>query len=204
VAPSTLCRLGHPGKASDVQERFGQGLIMGVSRYEIARQPGPLKGLGAFGMALWCPVTLFGALAVSTRPLRAGASPRAPGEAAASVEQGRAEFDIPSDPRALRDLRLRTREVLLSWDLPVRQIEAAVLAAHELAVNALMHTSDAATLALILLDGRLRIEVSDLSVREPDPSTAEPGELEHGLGLTIVANLADAWGHRPAHNGKTV
>lgn len=177
---------------------------MGDARYEFVRRSGSPQGLGAFGLMLWCSVTLFGALAATTRPLMAGAAPRAPGEAAVTVEQGRAEFDIPSDPRGLRELRLRTREVLLSWDLPVRQVDAAVLAAHELSVNALLHTREAATLRLILLDGRLRIEVSDLSVREPDPSNTDPGELEHGLGLTIVANLADAWGHRPAHNGKTV
>lgn len=131
-----------------------------------------------------------------------GVSPDASG-AVRDVEQRRADFKIASDPRALKDLRARTREVLLGWGLYGVVVDAAVLAAHELTINALMHTKTPATLRLIL-DDHLRIEVSDSSSQEPAPCNASPGELEHGLGLAIVANLADAWGHEPTQNGKTV
>lgn len=119
-------------------------------------------------------------------------------------ERGRAEFDISPDPRELREVRGRSREVLESWGLPPRIVEAAVLAAHEMVVNALMHARTAATLRLTLADGRLWIEVSDQSANEPRRSSVEPGRGEHGLGLTIVANLTDAWGYAPTDGGKTV
>jgi anti-sigma regulatory factor (Ser/Thr protein kinase) len=120
------------------------------------------------------------------------------------MDRRTAELSIPPDPRTLRDLRTRTRAVLQGWGLPEPIVDNALVAAHELSSNALLHTKADATLRLILAEDRLRIEVSDLSVKEPRRMTAEPGELERGLGLNVVANLADTWGHHPSLGGKTV
>jgi hypothetical protein len=114
------------------------------------------------------------------------------------------ELVIPPDPRFLRELRARTRAVLQSWGVQPPVLDAAVIAAHELSSNAMLHTKADAMLRLIPLGDRIRIEVSDLSTAEPRRSITDPAELEHGIGLNVVANLTDAWGHHPSECGKTV
>lgn len=122
------------------------------------------------------------------------------------VDDGRLEaaFEICPDPRKLAELRSRTRQVLRGWELSNFHVDVAVLAAHELTVNALLHGGGPARLCLSMLDGRLRIAVGDTGPGEPTPGGAEPGECERGYGLTIVTNLTDTWGHHPTPAGKTV
>lgn len=115
-----------------------------------------------------------------------------------------ADFEVDADPRKLRELRQRTRRVLQEWRLSGFDVDVAVLAAHELTVNALMHTKGPAVLRLILLNGRLRIEVSDADAHKPVPAEAESGGLERGSGLNIITNFADTWGLQPARGGKSV
>jgi anti-sigma regulatory factor (Ser/Thr protein kinase) len=90
------------------------------------------------------------------------------------------------------------------WGLAPEVVDGAVVVADELSSNAMLHTRAAATLHLCLNEHRLRIEVSDISAKEPRRYSLAPGELDRGLGLNIVANLADGWGYERAEAGKTV
>jgi anti-sigma regulatory factor (Ser/Thr protein kinase) len=83
----------------------------------------------------------------------------------------------------------------------------------ELTANAALHgraPGRHARLALTLMAGTLRIEVTDArGDRLPEPAPGRDGDGdgdgESGRGLLLVASLADAWGCEPHHpGGKTV
>jgi anti-sigma regulatory factor (Ser/Thr protein kinase) len=82
-------------------------------------------------------------------------------------------------------------------------VEDAVLVTSELLTNATLHAVPPIELKVIGDDDEIRIEVHDRATYEPRKQ--RPGaEDEHGRGLQIVAALADRWGTRPTHRGKTV
>ncbi|MFK0265193.1 ATP-binding protein [Streptomyces angustmyceticus] len=83
----------------------------------------------------------------------------------------------------------------------------------ELTANAALHgrvRGRHARLALTLMAGTLRIEVTDArGDRLPEPAPDRDGDGDgdggSGRGLLLVASLADAWGREPHHpGGKTV
>jgi anti-sigma regulatory factor (Ser/Thr protein kinase) len=79
----------------------------------------------------------------------------------------------------------------------------AALVMSELATNAVVHTDSPFTV-LVRTDGsRLRLEVSDPSLRQPVES-AQPPEALSGRGLHVVAMLARDWGVQNRPDGKTV
>ncbi|MER8085125.1 ATP-binding protein [Streptomyces sp. NPDC094048] len=89
----------------------------------------------------------------------------------------------------------------------------ASLLVAELTANAALHgrvRGRHARLALTLMPGTLRIEVTDArGDRLPEPAPGRDGDGdgdgESRRGLLLVASLADAWGCEPHHpGGKTV
>lgn len=73
----------------------------------------------------------------------------------------------------------------------------------ELATNATLHAATPFTLALTLLDGRLRIAVSDGSRARPRISRLASPDATTGRGMGMVAALSAAWGVEADENGKT-
>jgi hypothetical protein len=76
----------------------------------------------------------------------------------------------------------------------------AALVVTELATNAVVHAVSSFTVALAMLEGGIRISVSD-TVPMPEGATlpADPG---HGLG--VIAAVSRAWGISPTAEGKIV
>jgi hypothetical protein len=76
----------------------------------------------------------------------------------------------------------------------------AALVVTELATNAVVHADSSFTVALAMLDGGVRISVSDtMPMPEGASLPADPG---HGLG--VIAAVSQAWGIRRTAEGKLV
>jgi Histidine kinase-like ATPase domain len=86
--------------------------------------------------------------------------------------------------------------------IPLDQ-ELVVLAGSELVTNAIRHAQTPFTVDVSIRADRLRIRVTDTSSRLP---VVRPINLDAagGLGLNIVATLAEVWGTYPFPGGKTV
>jgi anti-sigma regulatory factor (Ser/Thr protein kinase) len=86
------------------------------------------------------------------------------------------------------------------WGVSTTVVEMVV---GELAANAYVHARSPFTVSLARFDGRVSIEVSDASPKEPVLLTDDI-ESTHGRGLLIVDAVVRAWGSRPTERGKTV
>ncbi|MGW4875857.1 ATP-binding protein [Streptomyces sp. NPDC004262] len=104
---------------------------------------------------------------------------------------------LSSTPRGARLARLLAAEQLRAWGLPLdpaRQIVA------ELAANAATHGRVPGRdfgLALYVVGGTLRIEVTDTRGDRPPRSGPLTPDAESGRGLMLVEALADKWGVAP-------
>ncbi|MEV7910249.1 ATP-binding protein [Streptomyces griseus] len=96
--------------------------------------------------------------------------------------------------------------VLLDWKLG-ELVDDAALITSELATNVISHakgTGDYFELGLRRRNGVLILEVAD-SYQWLMPELRKPTDDEtSGRGLLIVDALAERWGVRPRHPGKTV
>lgn len=108
-------------------------------------------------------------------------------------------LDDPSEVGAARRFLTAT---LRGWDCEAIADTARLLAS-ELLTNAVAHATGPVTMRLRLADGGLTVEVADRSTRLPRMRQAAPTD-EAGRGLALLDTLADAWGTRPAPDGKTV
>jgi anti-sigma regulatory factor (Ser/Thr protein kinase) len=79
----------------------------------------------------------------------------------------------------------------------------AVLLVSELVTNALRHGLGDIVTRGALVNGELRIAVTDSGTGLPDLRPVDPGRVG-GVGLRIVDRLADDWGVAPFPGGKTV
>jgi anti-sigma regulatory factor (Ser/Thr protein kinase) len=83
--------------------------------------------------------------------------------------------------------------------------DAAALLTTELVMNAIEHGGGTAVLDAELLDGTLRVSVTDDDPVIPEPRRApDPLDSERGRGLFLVAAMATRWGSRPLGTGKAV
>jgi anti-sigma regulatory factor (Ser/Thr protein kinase) len=109
------------------------------------------------------------------------------------------------DPQAVSDARRFLRRAL-------RDIEAGpagdtvhilVMAANELAANAVLHARTEFTVRVLIDPHRIRVEVSDGNTRMPQPCLA-PTDATSGRGLAIVDGSGLQWGAERHTHGKTV
>lgn len=121
---------------------------------------------------------------------------------------------LPADPRSVAEARRQVRAAVRHWRLPV-DIDVAALLVSELVTNAITHDGDghgagghgqrdAITLTIRRRDGRLRVDVHDLSPEPPVLSGSAPASAEGGRGLFLVHSLATAWGSYRTAAGKAV
>jgi PAS domain-containing protein/anti-sigma regulatory factor (Ser/Thr protein kinase) len=111
------------------------------------------------------------------------------------------EWEVPSDPAAVADVRVRIAEHLGRWGLD-DAVFTTELILSELVTNAIRYATGP-ILVRLLYDRTLICEVSDTSSTSPHLRYATPTD-EGGRGLFLVAQLAERWGTRYLPAGKII
>ena len=156
------------------------------------------------------------------RPTRQPASSRdsASGRGRSGARERRAA--LPADPRAVAEARHQVTAALRYWRLPV-DADVAALCVSELVTNAITHgghahggrggpaggerargDADAIALTIRCADGRLRVDVHDLSPEPPVLNGDASASAEGGRGLFLIDSLAASWGSYRTPAGKAV
>ncbi|MFG2847964.1 SpoIIE family protein phosphatase [Kitasatospora sp. NPDC048296] len=112
-----------------------------------------------------------------------------------------ATWDLPADPAVVSRARSLACRQLAAWGAE-DATPLTELIVSELVTNAIRYGRAPITLRLIH-DEDLLCEVSDASSTSPHVRHAADTD-EGGRGLFMVAQLADAWGTRYSHTGKTI
>lgn len=111
-------------------------------------------------------------------------------------------IDVPHDPSALPRARAHVLEAARGWGID--EADDLRIVASELITNAVLHGRSAPSVCVRHDDpGSITIEVGDDSPGEPTPGRSGDG-ASLGLGLEIVAALAEDWGVRRTDGGKVV
>ncbi|MET7527770.1 ATP-binding SpoIIE family protein phosphatase [Streptomyces sp900116325] len=113
-----------------------------------------------------------------------------------------AAWDLPADPAAVSHARTHITEKLAAWGL-TDAAPTTELIVSELVTNAIRHAEPPIQLRLIHHAGSLVCEVADGSSTSPHLRRACTFD-ENGRGLFIIAQLAERWGTRHNHHGKTI
>lgn len=112
------------------------------------------------------------------------------------------EVTLPPDTDTPRRAR-RFIQDALDEGAPDDVVDIAVLLVSEVVTNAVLHARSEVCVGITWQSGRVRVEVSDRSpVRPVARRFAE--DAGTGRGMLLVEELADAWGMRPAADGKVV
>lgn len=110
---------------------------------------------------------------------------------------------FPHDPTTPRAARRFMDEILERWDCRPA-IDTLHLVLSEVVSNAVVHAGSAPEVAVRLLDGVMRVEVTDESDVLPSPREADDAAIS-GRGLAIVESEAAQWGaERRPGGGKVV
>ncbi|MGW3178724.1 SpoIIE family protein phosphatase [Kitasatospora sp. NPDC001119] len=112
-----------------------------------------------------------------------------------------AQWEVPSDPAAVREVRAAVAERLTAWGLAEAAFVTELILS-ELVTNAIRYGSGPIRVRL-LRDRSLICEVSDGSSTSPHLRYAAT-EDEGGRGLFLVAQFADRWGTRYTATGKVI
>jgi anti-sigma regulatory factor (Ser/Thr protein kinase) len=109
------------------------------------------------------------------------------------------------DPRAASDARRFLRRALAALDggLAGDLAHILIMAANELATNAVLHARTDFTVRVLIGADRVRVEVSDGNTRMPQPCLT-PADATSGRGLAIVDGTGLEWGAERHARGKTV
>ncbi|MGW0211457.1 SpoIIE family protein phosphatase [Streptomyces sp. NPDC003233] len=112
-----------------------------------------------------------------------------------------AEWQVPSDPAAVSEVRTAVTRKLADWDLVELDFTTELILS-ELVTNAIRYGRGPIGVRL-LRDRTLICEVSDRSTTSPHLRYAATTD-EGGRGLFLVAQLADRWGTRYTSDGKII
>ncbi|MEU8619261.1 ATP-binding protein [Streptomyces sp. NPDC048623] len=110
-------------------------------------------------------------------------------------------------PGEVRLLRRTVRSTLGQWGAQ-HAVDEAELVVTELATNVIKHVGEGAPATLVLeaKDGRLRVELHDMSPVLPPMEGGRPKacDAECGRGLHLLASMSTSWGSLPMERGKAV
>ena len=112
-----------------------------------------------------------------------------------------AEWQVPSEPSAVAQVRADVVEKLNSWGLAEDAFTTELILS-ELVTNSIRYASGPVRVRLIR-DRQLICEVADHSITSPHLRQAAMTD-EGGRGLFLVAQLAERWGTRYTGNGKVI
>ncbi|MEV6012219.1 SpoIIE family protein phosphatase [Streptomyces sp. NPDC051976] len=112
------------------------------------------------------------------------------------------DWEVPSDPAAVAELRAAVAEQLREWGLDDEIAFTTELILSELITNAIRHASGPIGVRL-LYDRKLICEVSDTSNTAPHLRYAEITD-EGGRGLFLVSQFSERWGTRYTATGKII
>jgi anti-sigma regulatory factor (Ser/Thr protein kinase) len=119
-----------------------------------------------------------------------------------------ATLELSPALRAPRAARAFVAETLTTWNVQADKVEAAQLVVSELVTNVVLHAADSPTISLDLqlIDGAVRVLVSDTGPGEPERSVhSESWHAETGRGVWLVDAFAERWGTEThGRDGKTV
>lgn len=114
-----------------------------------------------------------------------------------------AEMQLLGEARSAGAARRFLATTLSDWNASSYD-DAALLLVSELVANAALHARTEVSVRIELMDSCLRLEVTDLSPRQPVVRRYS-AEATTGRGLGLVEALAERWGIVPhASGGKTV
>ncbi len=113
-----------------------------------------------------------------------------------------AEVVLSGQARSAGAGRRFISDALAAWGASEYE-DTAQLLVSELVTNAILHARTDVTVRLDLSPARLRLEVTDASVRRP-VTRRYSLEATTGRGLTLIDALAGRWGVESHHPGKTV
>jgi len=99
--------------------------------------------------------------------------------------------------------RRQTRALLDQWGCDDALVDDTLLVVSELVANAVLHAGNAVSVALVLCQDRVRVEVADRSRVLPAPSSYDL-DAHTGRGLTLVGALTERWGAESHDSGKLV
>lgn len=114
-----------------------------------------------------------------------------------------ASVTLAAEPASTRAARRLLGEACAEGDLSGDVTDTAQLLTSELVTNAIIHGRSPVTVEAFLLNGLLRVEVSDDNSRHPELRPTQDDALD-GRGLHLVALLAARWGVTDQLLGKTV
>ncbi|MFJ3306575.1 SpoIIE family protein phosphatase [Streptomyces sp. NPDC086549] len=112
-----------------------------------------------------------------------------------------AEWQVPSDPAAVSDIRASVTRQLAEWGLEELMFTTELILS-ELVTNAIRYGRSPIGVRL-LRDRSLICEVSDCSTTSPHLRYAASTD-EGGRGLFLVAQLTERWGTRYTSDGKII
>jgi anti-sigma regulatory factor (Ser/Thr protein kinase) len=112
------------------------------------------------------------------------------------------ETQLPSSVRSPQMARAFLRTALRTWQLDGFG-DVTELLATELVANVVTHVGAPMTLRVHRTPSRVRVEIDDPSSQLPELHHPDAGD-EHGRGVLLVDQLADAWGAERHERGKTV
>jgi serine phosphatase RsbU (regulator of sigma subunit)/PAS domain-containing protein/anti-sigma regulatory factor (Ser/Thr protein kinase) len=112
-----------------------------------------------------------------------------------------AEWEVPSEPAAVAEVRASVTRQLAEWDLDDMAFTTELILS-ELVTNAIRYGSGTIQVR-VLRDRSLICEVSDSSSTSPRLRYAATTD-EGGRGLFLVAQLAERWGTRYTQAGKVI
>ena len=113
--------------------------------------------------------------------------------------------EFAPEARAVSEARRFLREVLqdLVGNSSGELADALVMAANELATNAVLHARTEFTVRVVVDAAGVRVEVTDGNTRVPQQSVA-PVDATSGRGLAIIEGSGLDWGIDRHVGGKTV
>jgi serine phosphatase RsbU (regulator of sigma subunit)/anti-sigma regulatory factor (Ser/Thr protein kinase) len=114
-----------------------------------------------------------------------------------------AGLSIDDNVRAVHQARSFTRATLGEWSLPESLLRDAILLVSEMVTNAIVHGRAPIQLRLRQAREHLLVEVDDTATAVPRKLRPTSSDI-HGRGLQLIAMMADEWGTRPIHDGKSV